>query len=41
MRSKKFPDEELARFDADLKARREAEQARLDAEKAKLAAGEE
>ena len=34
-------DEELARFDADLKARREAEQARLDAEKAKLAAGEE
>ena len=30
-------DEELARFDADLKARREAEQARLDAEKAKLA----
>ena len=34
-------DEELARFEADLKARREAEQARLDAEKAKLAAGEE
>ncbi|WP_052832156.1 methionine--tRNA ligase [Bifidobacterium animalis] len=34
-------DEELARFDADLKARREAEQTRLDAEKAKLAAGEE
>lgn len=30
-------DEELARFDADLKARREAEQARLAAEKAKLA----
>lgn len=30
-------DEELARFDADLKARREAEQARLAAEKAKRA----